>query len=304
MTSSDRTQPPASSHTSYTSQTRDYNRTTKPSISDGSMKGFDTKTRGMYQSHEQDIHRSQGHVYHDDARVERSGSWKSQEFLGQHGSIPREKSRTETPGHVYNDDAGVKGSGSWKSQEHLGQHGTILREKSRTETSGHYDRVDDAKHRLFSEADIDSSDRRRDLTVRTDHAKDTCEEKKQSAQSSVSDHPSVHGKHAALPSSASCGGLSSKQDGALHKDSKAAERSSHRRSKSKSHDLDKGSDWTQRHTRKHEKREGGGGKGEGGAGVQSLAHLTPPLNATRLRPIRQRTRNAVVSQSNQSKTSV
>eukprot|EP00057_Strongylocentrotus_purpuratus_P014161 XP_011668635.1 PREDICTED: serine/threonine-protein kinase PLK4 [Strongylocentrotus purpuratus] len=255
MTSSDRMQPHVSSHTS---QTRDYNLTAKPSINDGSMKGFDTKTRGMYQSHEQDIHRSQGHVYHDDAQVKRSGSWKSQEFLGQHGSV--------------------------------------LREKSRTETSGHYDRVDDAKHRLFSEADIDS-DRRQDLTVRTDHAKDKCTDKKQSAQSSVSDHPSVHGMHAAVPSSASCGGLSSKQDGALHKDSKAGERSSHRRSKSKSHDLDKGSEWTHRHTRKHEKREGGGGggKGEGGAGVQSLAHLTPPLNATRLRPIRQRTRNAVVS---------
>ncbi|XP_030836097.1 serine/threonine-protein kinase PLK4 [Strongylocentrotus purpuratus] len=259
VTSSDRTQPPASSHTSHTSQTRDYNLSTKPSMSDGNMKGFDTKPRGMYQSHEQDIHRSHGHVYYDDAQVKRSGSWKSQEFFGQHGSI--------------------------------------LREKSRTETSGHYDRVDDAKHRLFSEADIDS-DRRRDLTVRTDHAMDKCTDKKQSAQSSVSDHPSVHGMHAALPSPASCAGLSSKQDGALHKDSKAAEKSSHRRSQSKSHDLDKGSDWTQRHTRKHEKREGGGGgggKGEGGAGVQSLAHLTPPLNATRLRPIRQRTRNAVVS---------
>ncbi|XP_041463144.1 serine/threonine-protein kinase PLK4-like isoform X2 [Lytechinus variegatus] len=249
-TSSDGTQPLTSYHSA---QSRDYNLTMKPSISDGSIKGADTKTRGAYESHERNVYRSQGHLYEGDPQSARSASWNS--------------------------------------QDHLGQHGSIFREKSRTEISGHYDRVDDAKHRLFSEADVDSEGTQTEI-LRTDHARGVCGDKKQSSQSSISDHPSIHGVH----SSASVGGSSVKQDGASHKDSKAAEKSSHKRSKSKSHDLDKGGDWMHRHTRKHEKREGGGGgRGEGGAGVQSLAHLTPPLNATRLRPIRQRTRNAVVS---------
>ncbi|XP_038063268.1 serine/threonine-protein kinase PLK4-like [Patiria miniata] len=51
------------------------------------------------------------------------------------------------------------------------------------------------------------------------------------------------------------------------------------------------SETKQRHTQKHEKRERSGADNVG----KSLVELTAPLNARRLRPIRQRTRNAMVS---------
>ena len=197
-------------------------------------------------------------------------------------------------------------NGCWLSQDNVGHQGSIVEERKRTETSGHYGHMYDAKHRLFSESDVIPSSRLPQTSI-SHHSKDdgiSATEKQQSVKSSFIDNPGVCRTQCTVGASAPHMGSSNREDGELQKDSKSQEKGSHKRSKSKSRDLEKGGDWAHRHTRKHEKREGGGGggegkggggKGEGGGGVQRLDQLTPPLNASRLRPIRQRTRNAVVS---------
>ncbi|XP_072171640.1 serine/threonine-protein kinase PLK4-like [Diadema setosum] len=179
-------------------------------------------------------------------------------------------------------------SGQWTSQLHEEAHN--VNSRSRTDMSGLlYHNVDAAKHRLFSESDFTGREQRTTPSSTSEDGK--LREAHQSGQSSSLNHPDVP---TAPGSGAPVDGESTKETNRqLHGDGKTGESSgshsgSHKRNESSMLDGERTGEMAHRHTRKHEKREGPGG-------AQNLVQLTPPLNASRLRPIRQRTRNAVVS---------